>query len=123
MPTVDGIPLSRYWLIPIARRPRSFSQDADRAARTRELARHAWAEFYSFGRIWRRSVVARTLKARLMFILISKLFVNMYFNGGVATDSARFVRSAWVARQYATIAKRLFMGAPMPGLEAPRARG
>ena len=116
---IDGIPLSRYWMIPIARRPRSFSRDREHAATTRANARRTWFEYYRFDRIWRRSVVARTFKARLMFVLLSKLFVNMYFHGGVATDSARFVRSAWIVRQCARVAKRLFMGVPMPELQVP----
>ena len=109
-------------MIPIARRPRSFNRDLDAAAALQARTRQAWTEFYSLGRIWRRSAVARTLKARLAFILISKLFAHMYFHGGIATDSARFVRSAWIARQCAAAARRLFMGGPMPGLEVPARR-
>jgi radical SAM superfamily enzyme YgiQ (UPF0313 family) len=116
---VDGIPLSRYWMIPISRRPRSFNQDRALAAATQGHARHAWTQFYSLRRIWRRSTVARTLRARLMFVLISKLFIHMYFHGGVATDSARFVRSAWIVRQCAAIGRRLFMADPMPELKIP----
>jgi hypothetical protein len=56
-----------------------------------------------------------------MFVLISKLFIHMYFHGGVATDSARFVRSAWIVRQCAAVAMRLFLGVPMPELQIPAA--
>jgi hypothetical protein len=37
----------------------------------------------------------------------------------VATDSARFVRSAWIVRQCAAIGRRLFMADPMPELKIP----
>jgi hypothetical protein len=43
----------------------------------------------------------------------------MYFHGGVATDSARFVRSAWLARRFGAWAQRFFVGDPMPMLQAP----
>ena len=49
--------------------------------------------------VWERSRVRRqSLKARLAFVLISKLYRQMYANTGIATDSARVNRSAQWAR-------------------------
>ena len=58
-------------------------------------------------------------KARLAFVLISKLYRQMYANTGIATDSARVQRSAKTARLLGLAAKQLFRGSPMPGLKMP----
>jgi hypothetical protein len=58
----------------------------------------------------------RTLKARLAFVLISKIYRQMYANTGIATDSARVNRSARWARLMAIPCRRLFAGRPMPDL-------
>ena len=59
----------------------------------RRRTQGVWDEFYSLPRIWRRARAVRTLKARLAFVLISKLYRQMYANTGIATDSARHERS------------------------------
>jgi hypothetical protein len=61
------------------------------------------------------------LKARLAFVLISKLYRQMYANTGIATDSARVARSAKRARVIARAARRLFVAKPMPELQMPGA--
>jgi hypothetical protein len=55
---------------------------------------HAWDSFYSWRRVWERAKVVKSLKARVAFVLISKLYRQMYANTGIATDSARVARSA-----------------------------
>ena len=117
---IGGIPLTRHWLIPQALRPKVYvphplmSAD-DIRARTQAV----WDRFYSFGNIWRRSRCVKSLKARLAFVLISKLYRQMYANTGIATDSARVNRSARWARWIARAARRLFIGQPMPNLTVP----
>ena len=59
------------------------------------------------------------MKSRLAFVLISKLYRQMYANTGIATDSARHARSARRARVLAKAARRLFVAAPMPHLDEP----
>jgi hypothetical protein len=61
-----------------------------------------------------------TLKSRVAFVLISKLYRQMYANTGIATDSARINRSATWARWIAKPCQRLFSAAPMPDLQVPR---
>ena len=78
-----------------------------------------WDEFYRLPLIWKRSRCVRSLKARLAFVLISKLYRQMYANTGIATDSARVARSARRARVLAKFARRLFIGKPMPDLQVP----
>ena len=51
-------------------------------------------------------------------MLISKLY-RQYANTGIATDSARAVRSARMARMMARPCQRLFSAAPMPELQVP----
>lgn len=78
-----------------------------------------WDQFYSWSAIWRRSSCVRSMKGRLAFVLISKLYRQMYANTGIATDSARVARSARIARTLAKSARRLFAGSPMPDLQMP----
>jgi hypothetical protein len=60
--------------------------------------------------------VVKSLKSRLAFVLISKIYRQMYANTGIATDSARVNRSAQWARWMAKPCRRLFAGRPMPDL-------
>ena len=86
----------------------------------RERTQAVWDEFYSFGAIWRRSRGSVTsIKARLAFVLISKIYRQMYANTGIATDSARVNRSARWARLMARPCRRLFAGRPVPDLQVP----
>jgi radical SAM superfamily enzyme YgiQ (UPF0313 family) len=122
VPAIDGIPLTRYWLIPAARRPRIYSPhprmspDELRAGTLR-----VWERFYAFRPVWERSRCVRSLRARLAFVLVSKLYKQMYANTGIATDSARVQHSARRARWIGRIARRLFVAAPMPALQEPGA--
>jgi hypothetical protein len=61
-----------------------------------------------------------SLKGRLAFVLISKIYRQMYANTGIATDSARVNRSARWARLMAIPCRRLFAGQPMPDLRIER---
>jgi tRNA A37 methylthiotransferase MiaB len=119
-PRVDGIPLTRYWLIPPSKRPRVYMQHpAMTADEIRANTQSVWDRFYSFRSIWRRAHTVKSLKARLAFVLISKIYRQMYANTGIATDSARINRSARWARLMAIPCRRLFAGRPLPNLQAP----
>jgi radical SAM superfamily enzyme YgiQ (UPF0313 family) len=119
---VQDIPLSRYWLIPSAARPRIYApHPAMSADQIRQGTQATWDSFYSLSHIWQRSSCVSSLKGRLAFVLISKLYRQMYANTGIATDSARVARSAKRARVLARLARRLFVTTPMPGLEIPAA--
>jgi radical SAM superfamily enzyme YgiQ (UPF0313 family) len=119
-PRVDGVPLTRYWLIPPAKRPRVYMEHpAMSAEEIRTNTQSVWDRFYSFRSIWRRAHTVKSLKARLAFVLISKIYRQMYANTGIATDSARINRSAQWARLMAIPCRRLFAGRPLPELQAP----
>jgi hypothetical protein len=86
----------------------------------RERTQAVWDSFYSLSTIWRRSRRAVTsLRGRVAFVLISKIYRQMYANTGLATDSARVNRSAQWARVMALPCRRLFAGRPMPDLQVP----
>ena len=114
---VGGIPISRHWLIPQENRPKVYMEHpAMTPNEIRERTQRVWDEFYSFRRVWKRSQVVKSLKSRLAFVLISKIYRQMYANTGIATDSARVQRSANWARWMAKPCRRLFAGRPMPEL-------
>ena len=120
MPKVDGVPLSRYWLIPQAVRPKIFSpHPAMTAEDIRIGTQSAWDHFYRLSSIWRRSASVKSLKGRLAYVLVSKLYRQMYANTGIATDSARVSRAATWASLLARPLQRLFAGRPMPDLQVP----
>ena len=79
----------------------------------------AWDQFYSWRRIWARSSVVKSVRARLAFVLVSKLYRQMYANTGIATDSARVHKSARRARWIGKACRKLFLGKPMPELRLP----
>jgi radical SAM superfamily enzyme YgiQ (UPF0313 family) len=116
--TVGGIPVTRHWLIPQAQRPKVYIEHPVMSAdQIRARTQGVWDRFYSIRSIWRRASVVKSLKARLAFLLISKIYRQMYANTGIATDSARVNRSAQWARLMAIPCRRLFAGRPMPDLQ------
>jgi radical SAM superfamily enzyme YgiQ (UPF0313 family) len=122
-PTVNGIPLTRYWLIPSSQRPKVYAPHPGMTPEEiRSRTQEVWDRFYSFSAIWQRSTCVRSIRSRLAFVLISKLYRQMYANTGIATDSARVARSARRARWLAKATRRLFMAAPMPDLAEPPAQ-
>jgi len=119
---VGGVPLTRYWLIPSHSRPKMMTPHASMSSdEIRERTQGVWDNFYSLGPIWRRSRCVPTLRGRMAFVLISRLYRQMYAKTGISTDSAR--KSNWVARLIAKPCRLLFQARPMPGLEIPQSAG
>ena len=119
--TVDGVPVTRHWLIPQEKRPKLYSAHPTLSfEEIRVGTQGAWDRFYSWPNVWARSRVVKTLKSRVAFMLISKLYRQMYANTGIATDSARVARSARWARWMGRATRRLFIAPPMPGLQVPQ---
>ena len=122
VPTVNGVPLTRYWLIPPSQRPKIYSPHPRMSAdEIRRRTQGVWDRFYEWRAIWERSACVKSVRARLMFLLLSKLYRQMYANTGIATDSARVSRSVKRARFLAKAARRLFIAKPMPELAEPPA--
>ncbi len=117
---IDGIPITRHWLIPQSRRPKVYTPHPTLSPdEIRGRTQGVWDEFYSLAHIWRRSRAVKSLKNRIGFVLCSKLYRQMYANTGIATDSARHARSERMARMLAKPCRRLFVGKPMPELQTP----
>jgi radical SAM superfamily enzyme YgiQ (UPF0313 family) len=117
---IAGVPVTRHWLIPQAARPKVYVPHPQMSAdEIRRRTQGVWDRFYSLPRIWERSRCVTTLKGRVAFVLISKLYRQMYANTGIATDSARVNRAARWARWIARPCRRLFAARPMPELRLP----
>jgi hypothetical protein len=120
---VNGIPLTRHWLIPERRRPRvHIAHPVMSAEEIRQRTQAAWDRFYTWRAVWVRSRCVESLKARLAFVLISKLYRQMYANTGIAIDSARINRAAMWTRWIAKPCQRLFAARLMPELQSPPPR-
>jgi radical SAM superfamily enzyme YgiQ (UPF0313 family) len=114
---VDGVPVTRHWLIPQERRPKLYSAHPTMSfEEIRVGTQHAWDRFYSWPNVWARSRVVKSLRSRVAFVLISKLYRQMYANTGISTDSARHSRANKMARLLAKPLVKLFSAEPMPHL-------
>ena len=119
---VHGVPITRHWLIPKHQRPKLYSAHPRMPLEEiRRGTQHAWDRFYSWRSVWQRSRVVKSRKARMAFMLVSRLYRQMYANTGIATDSARVVRSTRWARWLGLLTRRLFITTPMPDLTVPLA--
>ena len=117
---VGGIPITRYWLIPIAIRPKMFTPHPSMSSdEIRERTEAVWDRFYEFGAIWRRSACTPSVRARIAFVLLSKLYRQMYAGTGISTDSARRKKAKRSARWIARQARKVFQAKPMPELKSP----
>jgi radical SAM superfamily enzyme YgiQ (UPF0313 family) len=120
---IGGVPLTRHWLIPQELRPKIYTPHPELSPEEiRSRTQAVWDRFYALGSVWKRSRCAPTLRARLAFVLLSKLYRQMYANTGIATDSARVNRATTIARWIAKPAARLFRSKPLPDLQVPGAQ-
>jgi radical SAM superfamily enzyme YgiQ (UPF0313 family) len=117
---VDGVPLTRYWQIPGWKRPKLYMPHPTMSSEEiRMRTQKVWDDFYSISSIWKRADCVKSVKAKLAFVLISKLYRQMYANTGIAADSARRRSSNRWARWIAKPCRKLFTAAPMPDLKVP----
>lgn len=118
---VDGTPISRYWLIPGHRRPKLYMPHPTMSTEEiRKRTQGVWDSYYRFAEIWHRAKCAKSLRARLAFIFVSKLYRQMYADTGIATDSARRRKANWWARWTGLLCLRLFRTKPVPVLRPVR---
>jgi radical SAM superfamily enzyme YgiQ (UPF0313 family) len=117
---VDGVSITQHWMIPDENRPKLFSEHPTMSLEEiRVGTQGAWDQFYSWRRVWARSRVVESMRSRIMFVIMSKLYRQMYANTGIATDSARVHRSAQWVRWVGPLCRRLFIASPMPDLAIP----
>ncbi|MEO7191184.1 MAG: radical SAM protein [Vicinamibacterales bacterium] len=117
---VSGVPITQHWMIPENERPKIYVPHPTMSSEEiRWRTQSVWDQFYSWRSVWVRSRTVPSLKGRVMFMMISKLYRQMYANTGIAADSARVNRSAKRARLIGRAVRRLFMARPMPDLVVP----
>jgi hypothetical protein len=92
------------------------------AEEVRSRTQAVWDEYYSMSNIWRRSKFLKSLRSRITFSLISKIYRQMYADTGIATDSARRAWGARWARWLARPCQKLFSAQPMPDLKIPETK-
>ena len=119
-PTMVGdVPITRYWLIPPATRPKMFTPHPTMSSdEIRERTQKVWDRFYNWPSIWQRSACTPNLRSRIAFMFLSKLYRQMYAGTGISTDSARRKKSKAWARWTAHQCKKLFQAKPMPELQS-----
>lgn len=117
---VGDTPITRYWLIPIALRPKMFTPHPSMSStEISDRTQRVWDRFYDWRNIWKRSTCTPTLRARLAFVLLSKLYRQMYAGTGISTDSARKKKAKTYARWIAGQTRKIFRAKPMPELMYP----
>lgn len=118
---VADVPITRYWLIPIEIRPKMFTPHPSMSSdEIRDRTQRVWDRFYGWKAILRRSACTPTLRARVTFVFLSKLYRQMYAGTGISTDSARRKKSKSWARWTVRQCKKLFQAEPMPELVSPQ---
>ena len=121
VPKIAGVPITRRWLIPHALRPKLYCPHPVMPAdEIRERTQNVWDRYYSLGSIWKRAQFIKSIKGRLAFLLISKIYRQMYADTGIASDSARIAWSARWARWLAIPCQKLFAARPLPELQVPQ---
>jgi hypothetical protein len=85
----------------------------------RERTQRVWDRFYTLSAVWKRSACTPTLRARLAFVLLSKLYRQMYAGTGISSDSARRKKAKSWARWTARQTRKVFRAKPMPELSHP----
>ncbi len=117
---VEGIPITRYWLIPGHLRPKLYMPHPTMSPdEIRNRTQGVWDSYYRLSEIWKRADCVKSVKSRLAFLFISKLYRQMYASTGIATDSARRKKANQWARLMAKLCRRLFRAKPMPDLQVP----
>ena len=120
-PTLVGdVPITRYWLIPPEVRPKMLTPHPLMSSdEILQRTQKVWDKFYNWKPIWERSACTPTLKARIAFVFLSKLYRQMYAGTGISTDSARRRKSQRWARWTARQTRKLFQAEPLPQLQSP----
>ncbi|MBM3809654.1 MAG: B12-binding domain-containing radical SAM protein [Acidimicrobiia bacterium] len=119
-PKVAGIPVTRHWLIPKHLRPKVYTPHPLMSPEEiRSRTQGVWDNFYQLPLVWERAQCVKSMRAKLAFVLASKLYRQMYANTGISTDSARHSRANRMARLLARPLVKLFSAPRMPQLQVP----
>ena len=120
MQEVDGVPVSRHWLIPQAKRPKLLTpHPAMTAEQIRQGTQDVWNNFYSLKAAWQRSDILKSIRNRIAFVVASKVMLQAFGNTGLSTDSARSSRATKLGGMGFTVLQKMFSAPPMPNLQVP----
>jgi radical SAM superfamily enzyme YgiQ (UPF0313 family) len=118
---IDGIPIYKHWLIPKKHRPKIYIDHPSMSAdEIRQRTQKVWDSFYRITKIWKRSRCVSKLRARLAFLMISKLYRQMYAKTGIAADSARKSNAIKWTRFIGRLCFPLFLTRELPNLQVPQ---
>ncbi|MEJ2111504.1 MAG: hypothetical protein P8Z37_16655 [Acidobacteriota bacterium] len=118
---VEGIPIHKHWLIPEESRPKIYIPHPSMSAdEIRHRTQKVWDSFYQISKIWKRSRCASKMRARLAFVVISKLYRQMYAKTGITTDSARKSNAVKWTRFIGKLCFPLFSARELPNLQVPQ---
>ena len=120
MPMVDGIPVSRHWLIPQEKRPKLLTPHPVMSGeQIRQGTQAVWNNFYSLKAAWKRSDMLKSFWNRVAFLVCSKAMLQAFGNTGLATDSARASRATRLGGFAFSLLQKMFSAPPMPDLRIP----
>jgi hypothetical protein len=120
MAMVDGIPVSRHWLIPQEKRPKLLTpHPAMSGEQIRSGTQNVWNNFYSLRASWKRSDILKSYRNRLVFVIASKVMLQAFGNTGLSTDSARASRASRWAGIGFSLLQKMFAAPPLPDLMVP----
>jgi len=118
---IDGIPISKHWLIPTNSRPKVYiAHPIMPADEIRQRTQQVWDSFYCISKIWKRSQCVSKIRSRLAFVFISKLYRQMYAKTGIATDSTRKSCAVKWTRLIGKLCFPLFSARALPNLQTPQ---
>jgi hypothetical protein len=101
-------------------RPKMFTPHPTMSsAEISDRTQAVWDKFYNWSAVWKRSACVPNLKARVAFMMLSKLYRQMYAGTGISTDSARRKKAKRTARWMVKQTSKIFRSAPMPELQSP----
>ena len=117
---VDGIPVSRHWLIPQENRPKLLTPHPVMSGEEiRQGTQQVWNSFYSLRASWQRSSMLKAIRNRLIFVVASKVMLQAFGNTGLSTDSARSSRATKLGGIGFSLLQKMFAASPMPELQVP----
>ena len=117
---VDGVPVSRHWLIPQENRPKLLTPHPVMSGEEiRQGTQRVWNNFYSLKASWQRSNILKAIRNRLIFVVASKVMLQAFGNTGLSTDSARASRATKLGGIGFSLLQKMFAAQPMPELEVP----
>ena len=120
MAMVDGVPVSRHWLIPQGKRPKLLTPHPVMSGeQIRQGTQNVWNDFYSLQASWKRSSILKSLRNRIAFVVASKVMLQAFGNTGLSTDSARASRATKLGGIGFSLLQKMFAASPMPELTVP----